>query len=62
MYLKILQVNIGNCKAAQDLERVTAIHEDTHVLITSEQYKNEEGNWYSDAGKLAAVSINSNRA
>ena len=62
MYLRILQVNIGNCRAAQDLERATAIHEEIDVLITSEQYKNEEGNWYSDSGKLAAVSIVSNRA
>lgn len=57
--ISILQINIGNCRAAQDLVRATTDQEKIDVVIISEQYRNtnEDKGWYSDQSRLSAVEI-----
>jgi len=57
--IRALQINVGVCRAAQDLALVTANARIADVLIISEQYrdKDEEDGWYADAGGRPAIAI-----
>jgi len=57
--IKFLQINIGVCKAAQELAMATANEIRADVLIISEQHRNrdEDCGWYSDVNSRAAIAI-----
>lgn len=57
--ISILQINIGNCRATQDLVRTTTDQEKIDVVIISEQYRNtnEDNGWHSDQSGLSAVEM-----
>lgn len=60
--IRILQINIGVCKAAQDLAIATANDLEVDVLIISEQHRNsgEDRGWYPDTSSRAAIATISN--
>ncbi|XP_025207247.1 uncharacterized protein LOC112603061 [Melanaphis sacchari] len=55
----ILQINIGVCRAAQDLAMATANAKAIDLLVISEQYRDKDENdgWYADASGRAAVAV-----
>lgn len=55
----ILQINVGVCRAAQDLALATANVRMADVLIISEQYrdKDEGEGWYADADGRSAITV-----
>ncbi|XP_066906400.1 uncharacterized protein [Halyomorpha halys] len=54
--MRILQLNLNHCEAAQDLLYQTVREQHIDVAILSEQYKNRDGNsWVSDVSGKAAV-------
>jgi len=57
--IRALQINVGVCRAAQDLALVTANARMADVLIISEEYrdKDEGDGWYADAGGRSAIAI-----
>lgn len=57
--IRVLQINVGVCRAAQDLMTQTARDTGADIVLVSEQYKNgtEEEGWYSDRGGRAAISV-----
>lgn len=57
--IRVLQVNVGVCKAAQDLALASAAEKDIDVIAFSEQYRDrgEENGWYADASGRAAIVI-----
>lgn len=61
--IKVLQINVRNCRAAQDLVCATADQEQVDVVLLSEQYghRNDEDGWFSDQGGLSAVVIVNNK-
>lgn len=57
--IRILQINVGVCRAAQDLALATANEKAVDIILVSEQYrdKGEEEGWYPDAGGRAAIAV-----
>lgn len=56
--MKILQINLNHCEAAQELLTQTVYEKKIDVVIISEQYKNTISNtWVSDNSKKAAIWI-----
>ena len=55
--LKVLQINLGHCRAAQDLMFQVAKEMRADVVIVSEQYANCSADWYSDATGRAAIYV-----
>lgn len=53
----VLQINVGVCRAAQDLTLATAPNLDIDVLVMSEPYRCglEADGWFSDTGGKAAI-------
>lgn len=58
--IRVLQVNVGVGRAAQDLAISTAVELSADILIISEPYKNKENRWYSDLGNKAAIAVVNN--
>jgi len=56
---RVLQINVGVCRAAQDLALATAAEKDIDVIAFSEQYRDrdEENGWYADASGRAAIVV-----
>lgn len=56
MALKILQLNLNHCQAAQDLLTQTVREEKIDVVLISDQYRNFDGpSWKADGTGLAAI-------
>lgn len=57
--IRFLQINVGVCRAAQDLMIHTARECKADVILISEQYRNasEDVGWYSDAAGRSAVYV-----
>jgi len=57
--IKFLQINIGGCRAAQDLMYVTAAKMEVDFVLVSEQYRisSDEDRQFSDSGCKAAVIV-----
>lgn len=57
--ISILQINVGVCRAAQDLALATAAEMGVDILILSEPYRcrTEDEGWFSDVGAKAAVVV-----
>lgn len=54
--MKIIQVNLNHCEAAQSLLHQTALEEKVDVIVISEQYKNEDSVlWQSDTTGTSAI-------
>lgn len=54
--MKVLQVNLNHCKAAQDLLQQTVREEGVDVVLISEPYLNlEQQSWQSDSSGKAAI-------
>ncbi|XP_066909029.1 uncharacterized protein [Halyomorpha halys] len=54
--MRILQLNLNHCEAAQDLLYQTVQEQHINVAILCEQYKNLDGNsWVSDGSGKAAI-------
>ncbi|XP_023315674.1 uncharacterized protein LOC111693878 [Trichogramma pretiosum] len=55
--MRILQLNLNHCKAAQDLLSQTILEERINVAVVSDQYKNLEPpyTWLADANSQAAI-------
>lgn len=46
MMIKFMQINLNNCKTAQDLLYKTAKETETDILFISKYNKAGEQNWY----------------
>lgn len=56
MALKILQINLNHCQAAQDLLSQTVREDKIDVVLLSDQYRNLDGpSWKVDGTGLAAI-------
>ena len=56
MALKIIQINLNHCEAAQDLLIQTVREEKVDVVIVADQYRNLDGlSWKTDAANSAAI-------
>jgi len=57
--IHVLQVNVGVCRAAQDLALATSTNKNIDILVISEQHrdKGEENGWYADAGGRSAIAV-----
>lgn len=56
MALKVLQLNLNHCEAAQDLLIQTVSEEKIYVVLIADQYRNlDESLWKVDATGLAAI-------
>lgn len=57
--IRILQINVGVCRAAQDLALASAVEKNFDVIAFSEQYRDrdEENAWYADASGRAAIVV-----
>jgi len=57
--IRFLQINVGVCRASQDLALTTANANEADVLIISEQHRDhgEDCGWYPDAGSRAAIAV-----
>jgi len=55
--IRVLQINVGVCRAAQDLALATASNMGIDVIIMSEPYRcgPEADGWFSDTGGKAAI-------
>ncbi len=54
--MKILQINLNHCEAAQELLTQTVYERNVDVVIICEQYKNlSSDTWVSDSTKKAAI-------
>lgn len=55
--LRVLQINLNHCRAAQDLLSQVTREKDIDLLVISEQYKDKEecDGWYPDTTGCAAV-------
>ncbi|CAB0032742.1 unnamed protein product [Trichogramma brassicae] len=55
--MRILQLNLNQCKAAQDLLRQTILEQRINVAVVCNQYKNLDPpyTWLSDANSQAAI-------
>ena len=56
--MKLLQLNLGREKDAQDLLMQTARERGADVLLISEQYKwSKNSAWYQDASRRACILV-----
>ena len=56
MALKIIQINLNHCEAAQDLLIQTVREEKVDVVIVADQYRNlDDLSWKTDAANSAAI-------
>lgn len=57
--IRILQINVGVGRAAQELALATANTEGIDVLLISKQHrdKGEDNGWYADAGGRSAIAV-----
>lgn len=53
--MRILQINLNGCQAAQDLMVQLAEERRTDLVIISEQYRNASHRWHSGAGSRSAI-------
>ncbi|XP_077287362.1 uncharacterized protein LOC143912067 [Arctopsyche grandis] len=53
--IRILQINLNGCQAAQDVMIQTAEERRADIVIVSEQYRNIPHRWYSDASSRSAM-------
>lgn len=53
--IKCIQVNLNNCKVAQDLLYATANEQDSSLLFVSEYYSDSGNNWYYDKKRKATI-------
>ncbi|XP_077296714.1 uncharacterized protein LOC143918646 [Arctopsyche grandis] len=53
--IRILQINLNGCQAAQDVMIQTAEERRADLVIVSEQYRNIPHRWYSDASSRSAI-------
>ncbi|XP_017467153.1 PREDICTED: uncharacterized protein LOC108359692 [Rhagoletis zephyria] len=54
--MRVMQLNLNHCEAAQELLRQTVYEEKVNIAIISEQYKNiDSGAWISDLTGKAAI-------
>ncbi|XP_017468973.1 PREDICTED: putative nuclease HARBI1 [Rhagoletis zephyria] len=54
--MRVMQLNLNHCEAAQELLRQTVYEEKVDIAIISEQYKNiDSGAWISDLTGKAAI-------
>lgn len=58
---KLIQINVGGGRAAQDLAYATANQLKIDIMMISEQYNNEHDRTYSDLGNRAAISVVNNK-
>jgi len=58
---RILQINTGVCRAAQDLALASAFQWEADILVISEQNRNlpESEAWFSDSGGRSAIAVTS---
>lgn len=62
MRLKLLQINLGRGREAQDLMMQKATEDNTDILLISEPYKNPTSQvWYEDTSHRAAIMIRNRR-
>jgi len=61
--IRVLQINVGVCRAAQDLALATASNMGTDVIVMSEPHRCglEVDGWYSDTGGKAAIVLSNPR-
>lgn len=57
--IRVLQINVGVCRAAQELALATANTKEADVLIISEQHRDrgEDNGWFPDANGRAAIAV-----
>lgn len=57
--MRVLQLNVGVCRAAQDLALTTTAYKDVDVIAFSEQYRDrdEEDGWYAGASGRSAIVV-----
>lgn len=57
--IRVLQINVGVCRAALDLALASAAEKGIDVIALSEQYhdRDEENGWYADASGRAAIVV-----
>jgi len=57
--IRVLQVNVAVCRAAQDLALASAAEKDIDLIAFGEQYRDrdEENGWYADASGRAAIVV-----
>lgn len=53
--LKVLQINLGHCQAAQDLMFQVAREKCADLVLVSEQYRDCPSHWYCDSTGMAAI-------
>lgn len=60
--IRVLQINVGVCRASQDLALATANEKEADVLIICEQHRDrgEDNRWFPDANGRAAIAVLSN--
>lgn len=57
--MKVIQINLNHCGAAQDILSQTIIDEGADIILISEPYKSVDDNtWVSDKSRLAAIWTN----
>jgi len=63
MMIRVLQINVGVSRVAQDLALATASNLDIDVLVISKPYRCglEADGWFSDTGGRAAIVISNPR-
>jgi len=57
--IRVIQINVGVCRASQDLTLATANANEVDVLIISEQHRDrgEDCGWYPDESSRAAIAV-----
>ena len=60
--MRILQINLGHCRAAQDLLLQVVREKGADVVIVSEQWKGSGAGWYANADDTAAICLPNKRA
>jgi len=57
--IRVLQINVGVCRASQDLALATANAKEADVLIICEQHRDrgEDNGWFPDANGRAAIAV-----
>ena len=56
MALKVIQINLNHCEAAQDLLTQTVREENVDVVIVADQYRNVDAlSWKTDATSSVAI-------
>ncbi|XP_060869604.1 uncharacterized protein LOC132944331 [Metopolophium dirhodum] len=57
--IRVLQINVGVCRASQELALATANANEADVLIICEKYRDrgEDNGWFPDANGRAAIAV-----